>query len=338
MKKISDIISKYDNIFVLIFLLILTSMFAFSIKLDANDTLWNFSNIYKMANGYEIYKDLNVIITPLYFYIGHLIFEIFGSSYLIYSIYQNIVIYVMLFFLIYKLFKKINISKINSILYIVIISMIIVFVLPEASYNMLAIFFVLLGIYNLINGKENKLIKNIFQGTIAFLVFFTKQNIGILYIAAMIIAQILTIKDKKILIKNIIIQGLIQLVLTIVVLISMYIKGNLYDFIDFAFLGIGEFADKNIHIYLEEGMINIFTFILSVLAIVLTYIKKIPFDEKQKNSIRILSTVSVFMIFIVYPLMNVAHTIIANTIFMVMISYLLDIILISQLCNRKKNK
>lgn len=337
MKNVLNFIKKHDNIFVFIVLLIITSTFAFSIKLDANDSLWNFSNIYKMTNSYTIYKDLNVIITPLYFYVGNIIFEIFGANYLIYSIYQNIVIYIMLFFLIYKLFKKVNISKVNSILYIIIISITTVFILPEASYNMLAIFFVLLGIYNLINKKENKLIINILQGSIAFLVFLTKQNIGVLYLAGIILAQILIEKNKKILIKNILEQILTQIILTLILLGYMYINGNLYDFINFAFLGISEFANKNLHINVLEIIINIFTFSLSILTIVLAYIKKIPFKDKEKTNLRILGTVSIFMTFIAYPLMNTAHTLIANIMFMVMLCYLLDLMIMKEFFDNKKS-
>ena len=336
MKKVLNIIKKHDSIVFFAILLVITSTFAFSIKLDANDSLWNFSNIYKMTKGYEIYKDLNVIITPLYFCIGQLIFEVFGANYLIYYIYQNILIYVMLFFLIYKLFKKININKVNSMLYTIIISIITIVILPEASYNMLAIFFVLLGTYNLINKKNSNLFTNIIQGIIVFLVFLTKQNIGVLYFIAIIIAQILTQKNKKILIKNLLEQTLTQIVLTVMFAAYMYINGNLYYFINFAFLGISEFANKNLHINMQEIIINLFTLSLAILTIILTYIKRMPFKDEEKINLKILAVISIFMIFIVYPLINVAHTVIANIIFMIMMSYLLDVMIVKEILDSKK--
>ena len=43
-------------------------------------------NNFKTKEYLTLDKDLNVIITPLYFWIGYLIFEIFGANYLIYFI------------------------------------------------------------------------------------------------------------------------------------------------------------------------------------------------------------------------------------------------------------
>ena len=45
--------------------------FIYLILVVSNDELWNFQNIYKMINGYTIYNDSNVIITPIFFYLNH---------------------------------------------------------------------------------------------------------------------------------------------------------------------------------------------------------------------------------------------------------------------------
>ena len=66
MKKIINNVKKHDNIFMFLWIMIMATTITYNIPIDANDELWNFSNIYKMHNGYVIYQDMNVIITPLY--------------------------------------------------------------------------------------------------------------------------------------------------------------------------------------------------------------------------------------------------------------------------------
>ena len=60
---------KVDIFVILLFVVILCGV-CFSSELSSLDELWDFSNIFKMVNGFTIYNDLNVIITPLFFYIG----------------------------------------------------------------------------------------------------------------------------------------------------------------------------------------------------------------------------------------------------------------------------
>ena len=194
MKKIVDIVKKHDNIIILIWIIIMATTITFNIQIEANDELWNFSNIYKMYNGYTIYQDINVIITPLFFFVGKILFLIFGANYFIFRIYQTTIIYTLLFFLIYQLFKKLKVSKMNSILYTTIISITCISVLIDASYNMLAISFVILGIYKLIFKKGIKL--GIVQAIIIFLIFLTKQNIAVYYMLALLFYQLI-IENKK---------------------------------------------------------------------------------------------------------------------------------------------
>ena len=59
-----------QNLLVLVLIVLAVSAFCLNVEFDINDGLWNFSNVYKMSIGLEIYRDLNVIITPLFFYIS----------------------------------------------------------------------------------------------------------------------------------------------------------------------------------------------------------------------------------------------------------------------------
>ena len=90
------ILKKINPDFIAIFIFaILIGSINFYIKFEINDELWNFSNVYKMCNGYQIYKDLNVIITPLFFYLGELFLKVFGTNYFSFKIY-NFFIYLLL--------------------------------------------------------------------------------------------------------------------------------------------------------------------------------------------------------------------------------------------------
>lgn len=335
MKKTINFIKKHDNITMLFLFFVLSSTFAFYMPLDANDALWNFSNIYKMANGYQIYQELNVIITPLFFYIGKILFQIMGANYLTFSIYQTTIVYTFLFFMIYQLYKKIGIRKINAILYTIIISIISIFTIIDASYNMLSMALVILGITQIVEKKENKN-SDIIQGIIIFLIFMTKQNVGILYFIAINIVQILIKQKEKSVVKHILIQNITFLLFMGAYIFYLQVNHNLENFINYCFLGMKEFSNKNIQYNLREIIINISFFVISFLAILLTYNKKLPLENKEKKNIRILGIISIFMVGVSYPIMNVAHTLIANIIFMILFSYLIEIFIMKELLIGKK--
>lgn len=106
------IIKKNEKYFFIIisFVLILFTILNNPVKQNDESTL--FGETLKMYNGYYIYKDINVLVTPLFFYLGYIVFKIFGANYLIYRIYGAI-IYTFLFFNIYKLLKELNMKTIR---------------------------------------------------------------------------------------------------------------------------------------------------------------------------------------------------------------------------------
>ena len=84
--------------------LLITSIFISTIilakPLADGDEFINFYNTYKMNMGQKIYKEVNIISTPLLFYIGLAIFKIIGArliSFRIYAIIINIMIEIILY-------------------------------------------------------------------------------------------------------------------------------------------------------------------------------------------------------------------------------------------------
>ena len=165
--KITNFIEKHNNIFVV--MLIFVSIFGITlhVRLESFDELWNFQNIYKMYNGFQIYKDANVIITPLFFWIGELIFKILGANFLSFRIY-NMLIMTFLYFITYLLLKELKISKKTSLIIVLLFITLkrYYIILGQANYNMFALSLFILGIYFYVkNYKYN----NIIQGIIIFL-------------------------------------------------------------------------------------------------------------------------------------------------------------------------
>jgi len=136
---------KFLNKTLLIILLIVPlSIIAINSELIIGDEIWNFQNVMKMVNGRKIYVDCNVIVTPIFYFLGQLFVWIFGSNILGFRIY-NIFIFLILLLSSFYIFKCLKIEKIKACIYTFLIFL---FVMPYisvgANYNVLAIAFYLL--------------------------------------------------------------------------------------------------------------------------------------------------------------------------------------------------
>ena len=107
------------------------------------------------------------------------------------------------------------------------------FIKVGANYNVLAIAFYIFGIY--MYSRKNS-IKNIFlQGIVMFLVFFTKQNIGIYYILAIVILNMLSKDSFLVKLKLTLKEISVFLVLILISSLVMILKGNFISFVNYAF-------------------------------------------------------------------------------------------------------
>ena len=110
----NDFFKKYSNIFLILLIFFITTGISIFVSFECDDELFNYANIYKMTQGHTIYKDLNVIITPMFFYVGKVFLKIFGANLLIFRIY-NSVIYTVLLYLVYKIITTMKVKKINAL-------------------------------------------------------------------------------------------------------------------------------------------------------------------------------------------------------------------------------
>lgn len=328
MEKVINMIKKYENIFVIILLFVSLIGVSFYVSLEANDELWNFQNVYKMYNGYQIYQDANVICTPLFFYLGNLLFNIFGANFFVFRIY-NILIFVCYYFMIYKILRLL---KVNMKISLGCILVLLIFgnyslVRVMANYNSLAVVFCLLGIYFLIKSQIKMNNKNILiQSIICFLIILTKQNIGLFYLIALVCTLI--IKYKRESIKSIFKICLILIIFSIVFILFLHFQGILDGFINYAILGISDFASSNVSVNLLYIFIGI-TILISDLACSVFFLKqkKIQITNEEKDNLIVLNCFSIILFLLIYPIMNISHFLLSIPTAIILFLYICSIII-----------
>lgn len=330
-------IKKHDNILVAIVITILSISFSFMIPIATEnpivtgDEIWNFQNIYKMVNGYTIYEDANVIITPIFFVIGKYILQIFGANIFIFRIY-NIIIYVSLILVIYNIFKALKLTKRESFLYSLIIHYCLYTLITcGANYTIFSMIFVSLGVYISIKYLEEKKFA-IINGILIYLAIFTKQNIGIYYTIGTIILQIILKGINKHTIKDLLKQGCISIIFIIISCIIMGINGNLGGFFNYTILGIKEFTNNT--------AITIVPFLYLMLAsIILAFaifqIKILNKQLQEKKNIIILLSLGIPLLLIAYPIINEYHVLIGMLVFIILLIYMLHISIVKEFINTK---
>lgn len=308
-------------------------------KFAPGDELWNFSDIYKMYNGYIIYKDINVITTPLFWYIGKLIFDIFEPNYLYFRIY-NFIIYFSLFYLIYNILKKLKIEKVSSIIYTLIIYMFVYRTIGAgANYNCLAVVFYLLGILVILKVDTNKWYLPYLQGIITFIIFITKQNIGIYYLVASFIMHLVMAFYNKSIKREII--SLAKHIITFFILCFIFIlilvmQDNLDSFINMCILGINEFTSNNITITISAITMLVITIISITMSIIIIKLKSTSYKIRI-NNLKILPFV-IMCILLSFPIFNRYHVYLASILGVMLLIYNLDRLIVIELIDREKIK
>ena len=279
-----------------------------------------------------IYKDINVLTTPLLYYIGLIFFLIMGANYFVFRLY-NFIIIISLYISIYILFKKVNINKIYSAIYTIIMFLVSCSVIGYgANYNVLALVFSIIGIIlnveKYVNKRKIKYYNSI-QGILIFLICFTKQNIGLYYFVVSLLIE--TVMSKKRCIKNIIKQLSITLIPSIMYLCYLYINNSLYNFIDYTILGMQEFVVENKFVH-----DNFFVLYLIILIYIVIVIQN---NKKQGNNLaifKIFTIYSVVYLLIAFPILEKFHSIIAGIPLIILFIYCIHISFINHLEIKKK--
>ena len=209
--------------------------------LDWDDSL-NFHFIQNIYNGYIPYSEMNMIITPLFHYLGLIFFYVFGEKFLSFFIYGSVIFSTLV--LISHIYQKqfINNKRILTVAFLSLIAWCVFVIGP--NYNTLFLLFPLLIIYiNKKHGISNSLL--VLYGILLGLGFLTKQNYGSIFIIFFFIFIFLYSKKNKIsFIKNALLTILGGSIVAIPFLIYLLINNNFYDFIDLCFGGMFDFTNN----------------------------------------------------------------------------------------------
>lgn len=262
--------SIFKYIFLFSFGFLFSFIFFYVMQPIYCDEVWVYGFSYNISKGMIIYRDFNVLQMPLYFFIASLFIKIFGNYIIVIHIFDSLLFATMLIML-----SKIIHWK------VLILLPIFIFWWPS-GYNLLCLFFLILIIY-LINQKKDC------DYLIAFLIglcFITKQNIGL----CLLLPCLFYSKNK---IKTILIFIIPFLVLSI----YMIYYDAFYNFIDYCFLGMFEFGEKN----LNYSIFWLLFVILNILFLLLMLFRS-KFRDKEIFYILIFQLIT-------YPIFDIRHVI-----------------------------
>lgn len=231
------------------------------------DVIWNYGFSLNVSNNLVMYNDFNMVITPLYPMIVGTLMNILGNNmitfYLINAIFAATIV-----FIISKLDKKIIIPFSLMIL-----------LTSEPNYDLLSTIWLFLLIYFEKKKKSDYLI-----GFILGLSFLTKSSVGVF----LCIPTLCYIKNIKIILNRI--KGF--LIPNIIIILYFLIQGNLYNYLNYAFFGLFDFASDN-------GSFNV----LSILTLMI--VGYFIYRYKKEHNIENLY-IAAFQIVMV-PLFNISH-------------------------------
>ncbi len=259
---------KVPIIFSLTGIIVFTILFFSKVN---SDLMWNFGYSYNTSIGRLMYKDFNMVISPLYPTLTGLLMHILGNNMISFTL-INTVYVLLVIYIIYKLNPKIYLISIPFVL-----------ISCLANYNTLCILFALLIVYLEKREKNDYLI-----GFIIALAFLTKINAGIF----LAIPSLFYIKKFNKIIKRFI--GFI--IPNIAVALIFLLLNNLKNYISYVFLGVLDFASNNLQF-------SLIALIVPIIVIYLVYL-----FIKEKN---IVYLYSIFFTALIYPVMNELHVIIA---------------------------
>lgn len=330
--KVKKFVEKHDEIFVTILIFIMSLGYSLYIKTLAGDELWNFQNVYKIYNGYKIYVDANVITTPIFHFIGALVFKIFGANFFVFRMY-SLVIYTIFFVGIYKLFKCLKIDN-KSAFFLLIIFFALQYdlVISSANYNSFAIMLLVFAVLVVIN-KENIKHYVLIESILITLIFLTKQNIGVFYLIGLILYTILNKKELKNTIKIIEITGIFGILFVLI----LYFNNLLEGFISYAILGIKEFDKENKTV----GYFAIYaTFVAIINGLLLIYTNSNDKFKKRKErkNINNIACFAYPLLGMSYPIINISHVKFALSIQYVLLFYILYLLVKGSKIEKNKIK
>ena len=221
MKNVKKILF-YLTIFILIILWQLLS------GKTTYDYFWSYGFSLKLANGLVAYRDFNMVTTPFTQMFFAIFLFIFGKGIHIYIIFYSFVL-TLICYLLDVLYGK------NGLVVVALMFIspnILPIFMSSCNYNFLLFLLLLILIL-----CERKKVNPLIIGIVLGLSFFTKQNIGILFI---LVDLIYSFRQKTFF------KKLLGIFIVFLIFFAYFILTNsLYDFFDQCFFGLVNFEKEN---------------------------------------------------------------------------------------------
>ena len=238
--------------FVAVFILAAIFFFISSISttfMGFDDSL-NYHFVEGIRQGLLPYRDLNIIIAPLFHYVGVLFLCIFGATpYSFYLLGSVTLTTILLLF--YNLLEKksidLDLKKMGLAIILIILSM-----LLEPNYNSFFLIFPILVIYLELKYDDSKpILTSFLTGICLGLGFLTKYPYGTYFIISYYIYLFITLFKSKFS-KNKLLFVTLGGLITAFIFGLYLLFNNLYsDFANMALGSLGEFGSKNSRLYFE---------------------------------------------------------------------------------------
>ena len=290
------------------------------------DEIWNFNFANCIANGLTAYKDFNIIQGPLLPFICGMFLKIFGQEIIIMR-FLTIILDTIIFIMIYKIIKILNIKDYFKYLVFIILA----FIMKNyftIDYNWSILLCTLIIIYFEIKNTKGSWKNNLIIGLISGITITLKQTIGIVIVIATIGYKILDVKNidqLKEYIKNAL-WKILGVLIVLIIFTSILIKlGAISYYIDYCIKGVGTFSNRISYI---DGLIkssNILITILSVIPLIIYLILGVMYLKYKDSKMLTLLVFSVAQLILVYPISDETHFVVAIVPTLICICYLLNI-------------
>lgn len=209
-----------------------------------DDLMWNYGFCNNFAKGMTMYKDYNMVITPLYPLVVGTLMKLFGNNMLVFYI-INSMIPASIMMLVLKMSKK---AFIPTMLLLSFVSV--------PNYNLLCILFLFILLWLEREDKNDYII-----GILLGLTFLTKSSVGVL----LCLPTIFYLKKNF---RKVFKRVVGFLLPNVLIFIWFYLNGSLYDYVNYCFLGLFDFAKGNT----EVSFLIVIT-IFSVIYLIRQFIK-----------------------------------------------------------------
>lgn len=296
--------------YIIIFLSIAGICFTAYLALNviSYDNLWLYHMSLKMLNGCMPYKEINMIVTPLFFQIAEVFMKLFGDGAFVYYICSSILSGIFAVTM-YALLNKINKSKIVNLCIMMLFAFVSAYLtLFQYSYNIMVIGFIFLAIlFELKKQDESKKTYDYLIGLMLGFSAASKQTIGGLAIVFSLLYDLYKrvylkkIEEKGSTLRKVL--GILSVALPY--LIWLLLNDSLMSFLDQCIFAIFEFGEKN-----QTGyFFNCYTLIYIIfvgISIYLSFTKKYRRLQGYEK-MNMLTFYTIPTLFMIIPLINQYH-------------------------------